>query len=85
MFVPPVVLLVPLFLTVLDLPIIGTSLLNSYWAIWLPAGASAATEAARRREASAFRASFQGCDQSLTVRTGPPPCRPLVFRVRSHR
>ncbi len=31
LFVPPVVLLVPLFLTVLDLPIVGTSLLNSYW------------------------------------------------------
>jgi multiple sugar transport system permease protein len=41
LFVPPIVLLVPLFLTVLDLPIVGTSLLNSYWAIWLPAGASA--------------------------------------------
>ena len=41
LFVPPVVLLVPLFLTVLDLPIAGTSLLNSYWGIWLPAGASA--------------------------------------------
>jgi multiple sugar transport system permease protein len=41
LFVPPVVLLVPLFLTVLDLPIVGTSLLNSYWGLWLPAGASA--------------------------------------------
>ena len=41
LFVPPVVLLVPLFLTVLDLPILGTSLLNSYWGVWLPAGASA--------------------------------------------
>ena len=41
LFVPPIVLLVPLFLTVLDLPIVGTSLLNSYWGIWLPAGASA--------------------------------------------
>jgi multiple sugar transport system permease protein len=41
LFVPPIVLLVPLFLTVLDLPITGTSLLNSYWGIWLPAGASA--------------------------------------------
>ena len=41
LFVPPVVLLVPLFLTALDLPIFGVSLLNSYWGIWLPAGASA--------------------------------------------
>ena len=41
LFIPPVVLLVPLFLTVLDLPIVGMSLLNNYWAVWLPAGASA--------------------------------------------
>ena len=41
LFIPPVVLLVPLFLTVLDLPFLGTSLLNNYWALWLPAGASA--------------------------------------------
>ena len=41
LFVPPVVLLVPMFLTVLDMPLTGTSLLNSYWAIWLPAGANA--------------------------------------------
>lgn len=41
LFVPPVVLLVPLFLTVLDVPLAGVSLLNSYWAIWLPAGANA--------------------------------------------
>jgi len=41
LFVPVVVLLVPLFLTVLDVPGLGISLLNSYWGIWLPAGASA--------------------------------------------
>ena len=41
LFIPPVVLLVPLFLTVLDLPFVGWSLLNNYWAVWLPAGASA--------------------------------------------
>ena len=41
LFIPPVVLLVPLFLTVIDLPLLGTSLLNNYWALWLPAGASA--------------------------------------------
>lgn len=41
LFVPPVVLLVPLFVTVLDLPIVGGSLLNSYWGVWLPSGASA--------------------------------------------
>jgi multiple sugar transport system permease protein len=41
LFVPGIVVLVPLFLTVLDLPLFGTSLLNTYWAIWLPAGANA--------------------------------------------
>jgi multiple sugar transport system permease protein len=41
LFVPMVVMLVPLYLTVLHPPIIGTSLLNTYWAVWLPAGASA--------------------------------------------
>ncbi|MGW4965321.1 carbohydrate ABC transporter permease [Nonomuraea sp. NPDC004186] len=41
MFIPAVISLVPLYLTVLDVPIVGGSLINSYWAIWLPAGASA--------------------------------------------
>jgi multiple sugar transport system permease protein len=41
MFVPAVVLLVPLYLTVLDPPLLGRSLINSFWAVWLPAGASA--------------------------------------------
>jgi len=41
LFVPVVVLLVPLFLTILDVPLFGVSLLNSYWGVWLPAGASA--------------------------------------------
>jgi multiple sugar transport system permease protein len=41
LFVPPVVLLLPLFLTVLDLPLLHMSLLNSYWGVWLPAGANA--------------------------------------------
>lgn len=40
LFVPAVVLLVPLYLTVLHPPV-GGSLLNSFWAVWLPAGASA--------------------------------------------
>lgn len=43
LFVPAVVSLVPLYLTVLKLPIIGISLLDTYWAVWLPAGASAFT------------------------------------------
>ncbi|MEU6860525.1 carbohydrate ABC transporter permease [Glycomyces sp. NPDC046736] len=41
LFVPSVVLLVPLYLTVLDPPLVGTSMLNTFWAVWLPAGASA--------------------------------------------
>lgn len=41
LFVPAVVLLVPLYLTVLHPPIIGQSLLNTFWAVWLPSAASA--------------------------------------------
>jgi multiple sugar transport system permease protein len=41
LFVPAVVLLVPLYLTVLDPPLLGISLINSFWAVWLPAGANA--------------------------------------------
>ena len=41
LFVPAVVLLVPLYLVILHPPVIGHSLVNSFWAVWLPAGASA--------------------------------------------
>lgn len=41
LFVPGIVLLVPLYLTVLNPPLIGHSLLNTMWAVWLPAAASA--------------------------------------------
>ncbi|WP_368497143.1 carbohydrate ABC transporter permease [Herbiconiux sp. A18JL235] len=41
LFIPGVISLVPLYLTVLDLPGLGISLLNTMWAVWLPAGASA--------------------------------------------
>jgi multiple sugar transport system permease protein len=41
LFVPSVVLLVPLYLTILNPPVVGTSLINSFWAVWLPSGASA--------------------------------------------
>jgi multiple sugar transport system permease protein len=41
LFVPAVVLLVPLYLTVLDPPLLGVSLINTFWAVWLPAGANA--------------------------------------------
>jgi multiple sugar transport system permease protein len=41
MFIPSIVLLVPLYLTILDPPLLGQSMINSFWAVWLPAGASA--------------------------------------------
>lgn len=41
LFVPSVVLLVPLYLTILDVPLLHISLLNTFWAVWLPAGANA--------------------------------------------
>jgi multiple sugar transport system permease protein len=41
LFVPAVVLLVPLYLEIVQPPLIHHSFVNSYWAIWLPAGASA--------------------------------------------
>jgi multiple sugar transport system permease protein len=41
LLVPTVVLLVPLYLTILHPPGWGHSLLNSFWAVWLPAGANA--------------------------------------------
>lgn len=41
LFIPSVVSLVPLYLTVIRLPLAGTSLLNTYWAVWLPAAANA--------------------------------------------
>jgi multiple sugar transport system permease protein len=41
LFIPGVVSLVPRYLTVLDLPLVHVSLLNSFWAIWLPNAAHA--------------------------------------------
>ncbi len=41
LFVPSVVLLVPLYLTILNPPVVGTSMINSFFAVWLPSGASA--------------------------------------------
>ena len=41
LFVPPIVLLVPLYLTIVDVPLVHCRMIDSYWAIWLPAGASA--------------------------------------------
>jgi multiple sugar transport system permease protein len=41
LFVPALVLLVPLYLTVVDMPIVHFRLIDTFWAVWLPAGASA--------------------------------------------
>jgi len=41
LFVPSVVLLVPLYLTIVDPPLLSESLINTFWAVWLPAGANA--------------------------------------------
>jgi multiple sugar transport system permease protein len=41
LFVPNIVLLVPLYLTIVDPPLLGSSLINTFWAVWLPAGANA--------------------------------------------
>jgi multiple sugar transport system permease protein len=41
LFVPTVVLLVPLYIEIVHPPLISHSFINSYWAVWLPAGASA--------------------------------------------
>ena len=41
LFVPAVVLLVPLYIEIVNPPLIDRSFVDSYWAIWLPAGASA--------------------------------------------
>ncbi len=41
LFVPPIVLLVPLYLTIVDVPIVHVRLIDSFWGVLLPAGASA--------------------------------------------
>jgi multiple sugar transport system permease protein len=41
MFVPYTVSMVSLFLTVIDIPFLHINIANTYWAIWLPAGANA--------------------------------------------
>jgi multiple sugar transport system permease protein len=41
LFVPSIVSLVPLYLMVLKLPVIGANITNTFWAVWLPPAASA--------------------------------------------
>ena len=41
LFVPSIVLLVPLYLTVVDVPLVHIRMIDTFWAVWLPAGANA--------------------------------------------
>jgi multiple sugar transport system permease protein len=41
LFVPAIVLLVPLYLTVVDVPLVHFRMIDTFWAVWLPAGANA--------------------------------------------
>ncbi|CAM3380834.1 carbohydrate ABC transporter permease [Occultella aeris] len=41
LFIPGVISLVALYLTVVNLPLLNVNLLNTFWAVWLPASASA--------------------------------------------
>jgi multiple sugar transport system permease protein len=41
LFVPSIVLLVPLYLTVVNVPLVHITMIDTFWAVWLPAGASA--------------------------------------------
>jgi multiple sugar transport system permease protein len=43
LFVPATVTLIALYLTVLDLPLLGFGITDTPWAVWLPAGANAFT------------------------------------------
>jgi multiple sugar transport system permease protein len=41
LFIPGVVSLISLYVTILDVPLIGVNLVNTFWAVWLPGAASA--------------------------------------------
>lgn len=41
LFIPAIVLLVPLYIEIVRLPLVHKSLINNYFALWLPYGASA--------------------------------------------
>jgi multiple sugar transport system permease protein len=41
LFIPAIVLLVPLYIEVVRPPIVHHTFIDTYWAVWLPAGASA--------------------------------------------
>ncbi|WP_127793345.1 carbohydrate ABC transporter permease [Agromyces sp. LHK192] len=41
LFIPGVVSLISLYVTILDVPLVGVNLVNTFWAVWLPTAASA--------------------------------------------
>ncbi|GAA0586691.1 carbohydrate ABC transporter permease [Kribbella sandramycini] len=41
LFLPGVISLVPLYMTILKMPVLGVSLQNTFWAVWLPSAAGA--------------------------------------------
>jgi multiple sugar transport system permease protein len=41
LFLPGVISLVPLYLTILKMPLLGVNLQNTFWAVWLPQAAGA--------------------------------------------
>ncbi len=41
LFIPGVISLISLYVTILDVPLIGVNLMNTFWAVWLPAGVHA--------------------------------------------
>ncbi|GAA5212264.1 carbohydrate ABC transporter permease [Microbacterium kyungheense] len=41
LFIPGVVSLISLYVTVLDVPLLGVNLVNTFWSVWLPTAANA--------------------------------------------
>jgi multiple sugar transport system permease protein len=88
LFVPAVVLLVPLYIEIVNPPLIDASLIDSYWAVWLPAGASALNvilvtrffENLPREVFEAARIDGAGPLQ-LLVRIALPMSKPIVAVV----
>ena len=86
LFVPVVVLLVPLYLEIVHPPLIHHSFIDTYWAVWLPAGASAfnvvAGQAVLRQPAARDlrggagrrRGRRSGCSSSIVL----PMSRPML-------
>lgn len=85
MFIPAVVLLVPLYLTALDVPVLHVSLVNTYWGAFLPAAASAFNIAIVKRFFDSLprelfeAARIDGCgDVRLFLHVVLPLSRPVL-------